>query len=310
MKTDNSTPMPPVRKIDLPSDNPEDVLVSDKGIVFTGTHDGWIYQITPETGETRQLANTGGSPLGLEFLSEDQLLICDCQQGLLNLNLKSLKLETLASGVGDREFNFCNNASVAKDGTIYFSESSTRNKLADSNRDIIEHIGTGSLFCRKPDGEISCLLDGLQFANGVCLFPDETFVLVAESGLPQLNRFYLSGPKQGNREILPLPALPDNLSIGSDGLLWVALVAPATKELAGIQKMPLTMRKLVARVPDKYLPKGQQILRVAAYDFEGNCVHDFAGDASQYYLVTGVREHNGRVYMGTIVDKAIAYFDL
>ena len=303
--------MPALTRIELPSNGPEDVLVSETGRVYTGTSDGWIYAVDAENATAARLQNTGGVPLGLERLSETEILVCDAIKGVLTLDIKYQKIEFLATQVSGRQLRFCNNAAVARDGTVYFSESSTRHSFKHSTRDIIEHVPTGSLYRRRPDGDIDELLHGLYFANGVCLSPDESFVLVAESGESRITKLHLIGRDVGKRErFATLKGLPDNLSIGSDGLLWVALVAHASNELTKLQQAPFVLRRFVARIPQRLLPSPPPMLRVAAYDFAGTCVHDFVGDANCFHTVTGIREHCGRVYLGTLADSAIAYFDV
>ena len=74
---------------------------------------------------------------------------------------------------GRHALRICNNAAVAADGTIYFSDSTQRFDLEYYTADLIEHSGTGRLLRRTPDGEVDVLLDGLHFANGVALAPDQ-----------------------------------------------------------------------------------------------------------------------------------------
>ena len=88
----------------------------------------------------------------------------------------------LADSVAGSPLRFCSNAVAAADGTIYFTVSSRRHGLDDWLSDILEHEPTGLLVRLSPGGEPQVLLDGLQFANGVALAPDESYVMVAETG--------------------------------------------------------------------------------------------------------------------------------
>lgn len=47
----------------------------------------------------------------------------------------------------------------------------------------------------------SVLLDGLWFANGVAISPNEDFVVVSETGRSQIRRYYIKGPKKGTDDI-------------------------------------------------------------------------------------------------------------
>ena len=71
-------------------------------------------------------------------------------------------------------------------------------------------------------------LEGLAFANGVALAADESFVCVAESGGRRVVRLWLTGERAGTRDLFveDLPGYPDNISRGSDGLVWVTIASP------------------------------------------------------------------------------------
>lgn len=190
--------------------NPEDVLVLPNGDLVTGTEDGQILQISPE-GIQKRIANTGGRPLGLDRFPNGDILVCDSEVGLLRIRPDNGHIITL-NPVGDRALSFCNNPSIAADGRIFFTDSTQRYTFYESENDIGEHVPTGRFLCRYPDGRIEILMEGLNFANGVALAPDESFVLVAETSSTHINRLWLSGPMAGHRDIFvnDLPGLPDN----------------------------------------------------------------------------------------------------
>jgi sugar lactone lactonase YvrE len=206
----------------------------------------------------------------------------------------------------------CNNAAVADDGTIYFSDSSTVHGLDRWKADFIEDTHTGRLLCRHPDGQMELLVDGLRFANGVALAPDESFVCVAETTGRNVVRRWLTGDRAGEVDqlVTDLPGYPDNVSLGTDGLMWVAIASPTDPVLERLLTAPLALRSLSWRLPEKVQPKPKRTARVMAFDVSGRKVHDRSFDASEFHVVTGVREHHGRVWLGTLVDSAIAWFDL
>lgn len=47
-------------------------------------------------------------------------------------------------------------------------------------------------------------------------------------------------------------------------------------------------------------------MRVTAYAPDATLVHDLTFDASRWHMATGVREHAGRVWLGSLVEPAIA----
>ena len=64
---------------------PEDTLIDDDGSVLTGLHDGRILRVGADGKTITTLADTGGRPLGLEWLPDGKVLICDANRGLLTL---------------------------------------------------------------------------------------------------------------------------------------------------------------------------------------------------------------------------------
>ena len=254
------------------------------------------------------IANTGGRPLGLAWLPDGRLLVCDCLLGLLAIDLDTQAIEMLADHVNGQKILVCNNPSVAKDGTIYFSDSSTRYPLTQIRAEIIEHIATGRLLRRNTDGSIDVLIDQLQFANGVVLAADESFVLVAETGGCRINRFWLKGSKRGQTEIFAddLPAMPDNMSLGSDGLYWVAMPSAADPRLKLVHRLPYAVRRLIARIPEHLQPTDLRHVLIMAFNDAGQCVRYFEGDPLRYHLVTGVQEYQGKLYAASIEENAVA----
>src|SRR4051794_15580628 len=87
----------PLHVIPVPGAGAEDVLVGD-GVVYTGTDDGSVHAVA-EDGKTSLVGTTGGRPLGLEWLPDGRLLICDADRGLLAMDLADGRTETLVAEV-------------------------------------------------------------------------------------------------------------------------------------------------------------------------------------------------------------------
>jgi hypothetical protein len=49
---------------------------------------------------------------------------------------------------------------------------------------------------------------------------------------------------------------------------------------------------------------------VLAVDAAGAVVHDLQGPGDRYAMVTGMREHDGRLYLGSLAERAVAVLDL
>jgi sugar lactone lactonase YvrE len=294
-----------VRLIPVNGTGPEDVVVDAEGRIYTGLADGRILRISPDGSRIETVADTGGRPLGLEFFGADELLVCDAQLGLLTVGLATGTVGVLAEEALGRRFVFCNNAAVAADGTIYFTDSSDRFPIARWRDDLIEQTGSGRLLRRTPDGAIDLVVDGLQFANGVALAPDESFVAVAETGAFQVRRIWLDSRRE---DLLAgdLPGFPDNISTGSDGLIWVTQASPRVPALDLVRKLPGTLRAGVRRMPPGLQPKPKREVGALGFAVDGTLVHELRGQIEGFHLLTGVRERAGNLYFGSLEDTAIA----
>ena len=302
--------------IPVPAAGAEDVVVGragpDEGSVFTGTADGSIFRISHDGRKLDRVAHTGGRPLGIEIDPDGRLLVCDAHRGVLRVDTASGGVEQVTDSVAGRRMVFCNNAAVATDGTVWFSDSSTKYGVEHWKDDFVQATCTGRLLRLGTDGRIDVVLDGLAFANGVALAADESYVAVAESGGRTVVRHWITGDRAGHRDLLvdDLPGYPDNIARGSDGLIWVTIASPRDPLVERLQTGPLWLRRQVTRIPDRLQPKPQRTVRVQAYDDTGRQVHDHDVPASVhrdgYHMVTGVREHDGRVWMGSLEEPAIA----
>ena len=205
--------------VPVPGNAPEDVVVDAEGQIWTGVDDGRIVRISPESGETTVVGDTGGRPLGLHVARDGRLLICDSPRGLLAMDTGTGKFETLVGEVDGRQLRFCSNVTETADGTIYFTESTSAFTYADYMAAILEARGRGSLFRRDPDGTVLTLVPGLYFANGLTLTADGSALVFAELQARRLSKYWLTGPNAGTVTALAenLPGMPDNLSTGADG---------------------------------------------------------------------------------------------
>lgn len=306
-QSSGSRPMPPLRVLEVGGAGPEDVAIDADGYVLTGIDDGRVIRISPDGRDITTRAATGGRPLGIEVADDGSLVVCDARRGLLRVR-KDGAVETLVAEVAGEPLVFCNNAAVAADGTIYFSDSSRRFGIDHWKAEVLEHSGTGRLLRRDPDGTVELLREGLQFANGIALSPDNTFLLYAETCAYRITRLWLTGSRAGQTEIFAdnLPGFPDNMSTGSDGLFWVAMPVPRDRLVDRLAKLPPYVRQAVWALPERLQPAPQRTVWAVAFDEAGKVVHDLQGPGDRFHMVTGVREHDREVYLGSLADSAIA----
>jgi len=316
--------LPPLRMIPLPGAGPEHVAFDAAGNVIAGLDDGRVVCQSPDATDAaaaRVLADTGGRPLGIERYGEDAFVVCDADRGLLLLETAAGEpsIEVLCDKVDGEPLTLCSNAAIAADGSVYFTQSSRRFDLAHYKGDLLEHSGTGRVLrYRGPagggiaGGEAEVLLDGLHFANGVVLSPDESSLVVAETGAYRLTRLWIAGDKAGTSEPLidGLPGFPDNLTTTAEGVIWVAMVSPRDALLDWLHPRSPRLRSLVWSVPDRLLPGPKDLAWVMAVDQSGGVLHDLRGWRTGYRAVTAVRHEGGKLYLGSLTADAVAVLDL
>ena len=303
-------------RIPVPGPGAEDVVVGvhgrDEGAVFTGTEDGSIFRIGHDGRRVDRIAHTGGRPLGIEVDLDGRLLVCDAHRGVLRIDTASGAVEQVTDSVHGRRMVFCNNAAIASDGTVWFSDSSTRFGVEHWKDDFVQDTRTGRLLRLATDGRIDVVLEGLAFANGVALSRDEHYVAVAETAARTVVRHWIAGERAGQRDFLvtDLPGYPDNIARGSGGLLWVSIASPTDPLVERLQRGPQWLRRQVTRIPDRIQPKPKRTVRAQAYDDAGRLVRDLDVATGDYHMVTGVREHEGRVWLGSLNEPGVAFVDL
>jgi len=299
--------------VPLPGDGPEDVVVDAEGRLWTGLIDGRIVRISPDGVEQSVVANTGGRPLGLHVARDGRLLICDSYRGLLALNPESGELTSLVESVTGRPLKFCSNVTETSDGTIYFTESTSAFHFEHFLGAILEARGRGSLFRLATDGTVTTLVDGLYFANGVTLTKDGSALVFAETMGRRLSKYWLTGPQAGSVTPLAvnLPGMPDNISTGSDGRIWTAMVTAANPKAEGLMPKAPWIRQLIWRLPARLQPKVEPEIWVVGFDADsGDAVGGIRTTRPDFGGVTGVVESAGRVWMSTIEFPSLAYFEL
>lgn len=288
---------------------PEDPLPDGEGGIITGLHDGRIVRLDLDAGHTRQLAFTGGRPLGLDFDPDGDIVVCDAFAGLLRVRRHGSEPEVLVPpGDGPDQVSLANNPAVASDGTVWFTDSNRTRPVEDHVNAILDHAGTGRLLRRDPDGSLDVVRTGMTFANGVTLTAEEDAVLVASTGDYTLTRIELTGDRAGEETVLfdPLPGFPDNLSTGPDGTIWLAIPAPRNPAADFLHPRHPLLRRIVQRLPEALKPAAERHAFVLGLGPDGEVRHNLQGSGERYHYVTGVREHDGWLYLGSEPEEVTA----
>jgi ribose/xylose/arabinose/galactoside ABC-type transport system permease subunit len=136
----------------------EDVIFDRNDVLYTGNRHGDILKwFAPDYTRYEVLAHIGGSPLGMAFDREGRLNICVAGMGLYQVEMngvvRRLTAETnrsLFSIVDDSNMKLADDLDIAPDGTIYFSEATTRFEMHDWYADALESRGNGRIIRYDP----------------------------------------------------------------------------------------------------------------------------------------------------------------
>jgi sugar lactone lactonase YvrE len=294
--------------ITLPDTHGPEGLATLGDEVYAATREGWIVRYNQQTGEQVNWVNTEGSPLGIVFDADNNLLIADAYKGLLKVSPAG-EISLLTRTVDNTDIDYADDLDVTADGKIYFSDASTKfgaqtngGTYAASLLDTMEHGGHGRLLVYDPaDKSTKQLMDGLNFSNGVAVDADSQFVLINETGSYRIHKYWLQGDKTGESEVLinNLPGFPDNIVRGRDGRFWVGLVSPRSKPLDDLSAYPL-MRKIFQRLPPFMRPQAVPYSHVFAMTGEGEVLISLQDPDGEHHTNTGAIETDDWLYISSL----------
>jgi sugar lactone lactonase YvrE len=286
---------------------PEDIALDAQGRIYGGMEDGHIMRLEPDGSHATVFANTHGRPLGLIFDHSGNLIVADANKGLLAIAPNGT-ITTLSTEAEGFPFRCLNDLDVAQDGTIYFTDSSDRFPISQFKADLLESRGNGRLLAWDPKTKTTRrLMDDISFANGVAVSPDQSFVLVNETGRYRVRRYWLSGAKKGQSDIFidNLPGFPDGILWNGHDKFWLALVTPRDPIFDRMLPHPF-LRKIVMRLPSMLQPAPKRYSFVLGLDLNGRVVANLQNGAKDCYAeIANVVEHNGMLYFGSIGESAI-----
>lgn len=294
---------------------PEDVYVDPQGNVYSGLVDGRIIRVLPD-GKVEVLVDTGGRPLGMEIGPQGDLIVADGVRGLLSVPLPNPtpeSIKVLTTTVDGKPFGFTDDLAVASDGTVYFSDASSKFHESEYIYDLLESRPHGAVLSYHPaTGETKVVLDDLYFANGVALSRDEDFLIVNETYRYRITRYWLKGEKAGTAEpfIENLPGFPDNASSNGQGTFWVALFTVRNDLVDGLHPHPW-VKSLIAKLPKSFWPSPQPYGFVIAVDEQGQIIKSFQDPSGENLnTVTSAYERDNYLYLGSLINDRIGKFKL
>ncbi len=304
-------------------ESPEDVILDDDDYLYCGTRHGDIVRFAPPEYKTHEVyAHIGGSPLGMGWDKDKNLLVCVGGMGLYKIdrdrNVIKVTDETNRSKfsvVDDSRLRLADDLDIAPDGRIYFSEATVRYEMHDWPVDALESRGNGRIICHDPKtGKTHTALRNLIFPNGICTAHDGQSILFAESWACRINRYYVDGPKAGTveRVLDRLPGYPDNINRASDGTYWAAIMGMRSPALDVALRMPGFRKRMARRIaPDQWLYPNLNIGCVIRFNDKGEVLESLWDQGAENHpMITSMREHKGYLYLGGITNNRIGRIKL
>jgi sugar lactone lactonase YvrE len=290
---------------------PEEVAVDNQGRVYGGSQDGKIMRLLPD-GKLEVFAETKGRPLGLQFDKKSNLIVCDAYKGLLSIDPQG-KIKVLATTADGGPFRFTDALDISSDGTIYFTDASSKYQQDEYLYDLMESKPHGRLMSYdQATGQVKVLLKNLYFANGVALAQGEDFVLVNETYRYRIVKYWLKGPKAGTHEIFidNLPGFPDNISSNRKGTFWLALFTVRNDVVDKLHPFPL-LKAQMSKLPKVFWPKPKPYGFVLALDENGKIIQSLHEPTGNHLKeITSAREYGDFLYLGSLHNDRIGKYKL
>lgn len=219
----------------------------------------------------------------------------DERVGLYSLNVKTraitpVVLEVPATGIGapvvyadedarapelrpgrttaSRPLAFCNDLEISEDGRrIYFTEPFSYAGAAMGGGTALEAVslgGNGRIWRHDLDsGATRLVVEGFHFPDGILydLHPGEareSSLIVSQTPMFRLTRFFLSGPKAGTAQTVidGLTGMPDGLDRDRENRIWTGLLKQRSGLLTWLHSnawiKPLFLRLPLHRVPQPH----------------------------------------------------------
>lgn len=197
-------------------DHSEGVAWGLDGRLYAGGEAGQVYAITLR-GEVEEVANTGGSLLGIALDGRGRVYACDAGASkVVRIDPRDGAIDTILTGLPGRPLDLPNALAFAPNGTLYVTDSGSADQ---SNGRILRITG----------GRAQLFSEALPaYPNGCCVAPDGSALFVVESTLPGVSRIPIRADGTAGRPelIARTPVVPDGCALDAAGALIVSCYRP------------------------------------------------------------------------------------
>ncbi len=293
---------------------PEAAILEADGSILATSHEGWLVRFQKNERVSEPWIDVKGRPLGLDADERGNIWVANAYLGLQKVTPEGA-VSIAVDQVDGSLIGYADDVAVSKNGKIYFSDATTRFRakkwggtLPASILDIVEHGKTGRIVEYDPVSNTSrIVLKGLNFANGVASDPNGQFILVNETGEYRVWKLWVDGPKKGDREVIldGLPGFPDNISAGREGVFWVGLMSPRSKDIDKYAAKPF-WRKVIIRLPEFMKPKPQDYGMVIGISSDGEVLQNLQSPSGRLYATTGLVETDDYLYVTSLTAPFLA----
>ena len=267
-----------------------------QGKLATGLRDGRIVVFDPASGVVKPKGSIAGRPRGLQTSSSSGFVVAEPDRGVLGA--RKHRVPVVSNGPDDSPVRQALDVAIDPQGLLWFVDASARWSAAQAWPALVEHAADGRLL-RFDDRErhTDVALGDLAFPAGLALSHAGDALLISELAAHRIRRYWLSGPRAGQSEVLVdgLPGYPAHISHTADGRYWVALMGPRLAALEAAAQRPWLARMLL-RLPAWLRPQLKPRLLAVAIDDQGRILQTIDQPAGGGHApITSVIEHDSQL---------------